>query len=331
MTVDLRSRPPAEVARSLAAAYGHRLDPVVYTQGVAVSGRLRLRRLDQSGPDPVPEIVRLVEHLVSGDRPVFGDNAGLAEFAGLLWADELAEATGDERYGRLLLAVAGRFGHADPGAPPRPCDPDLRVEDMFFASALLGRACTISGDHRYLDLMTALLALAPQLQRDGLFWHCKSAPFFWGRGNGFAALGFAEALTVLPPGHPERAMLLELHRRHLQAACALQAPSGMFRQVLDYAGSYEELSATCMLGYAMARGLRMGWLDESYSAPLQKAWSAACARIDDRGVLTGVCAGTGPQRTLQAYLDRPALSGLDDRGGSLALWFATEMAALMRA
>jgi rhamnogalacturonyl hydrolase YesR len=298
---------------------------------VAISGRLRLRRLDAAGPDPVPEIVGLVEHLVSRKQPVFGEKAGLADFAGLVWADELAEATGDDRYKRLLLEVADRFGHAESSAPPRPCDPDLRVEDMFFAAAILGRAYTFTGDDAYLDLLTGFLALAPEVQRGGLFWHCRSSPFFWGRGNGFAALGFAEALTALPRDHPERAKLLEIHRLHLRAVCALQAQSGMFRQVLDFAGSYEELSATCMFGYAMARGLRMGWLDDSFRGPLQRAWGAASLRTDDNGGLTGVCAGTGPQKTLQAYLDRPALSGLDDRGGSLALWFATEVAALQRA
>ncbi len=28
------------------------------------------------------------------------------------------------------------------------------------------------------------------------------------------------------------------------------------------------------------------------------------------------------------YLDRPALTGIDDRSGSLALWFATELEGL---
>ena len=54
-----RPRPPIEVAHTLAAVYGHKLDPVVYTRGVAISGRLRLRRLDPAGRNPVPEIVGL--------------------------------------------------------------------------------------------------------------------------------------------------------------------------------------------------------------------------------------------------------------------------------
>src|SRR5712691_2017351 len=41
-----RARTPLQIARSLAAVYGHTLDPVVYTQGMSISGRLRLARMD---------------------------------------------------------------------------------------------------------------------------------------------------------------------------------------------------------------------------------------------------------------------------------------------
>ena len=43
---------PLEVARILAAVYGHELEPVIYTQGVAVSGRMRLAELDAESEDP---------------------------------------------------------------------------------------------------------------------------------------------------------------------------------------------------------------------------------------------------------------------------------------
>ncbi len=37
---------------------------------------------------------------------------------------------------------------------------------------------------------------------------CRSAPFYWGRGNGFAALGLAETLTRRPEDHPGREGIL---------------------------------------------------------------------------------------------------------------------------
>jgi rhamnogalacturonyl hydrolase YesR len=336
---DLVSTPLA-TARLLAATYGRRLGPVVYTQGVGISGRLRLLRL--AGPPrgqperaeagdsaAQTEITTLVEPFVNGARQAFKERPGGQDLAGVVWAEDLFALTGDDRYARLIADAADRFTSAGTGLPPAPADPDFRTEDMFFTAAVLGRAFRITGDSKYLHLLAPYMeAAAGRQQPNGLFWHCDRAPYFWGRGNGFAAIGFAEALTYLPADHPVRAVVLESHRRHLNAIARTQAPSGMLRQVLDFPGSYEELSATCMAGYAVARGIRLGWLGSaSYRPLLDRLWAAARGRIDDRGGLVDVCTGTGVQPDLRAYLDRPRVSGYDDRGGSLALWFAVEMAA----
>lgn len=322
------ARSPHTVAHVLATTYGHQLDPVVYTQGVAISGRLRLAALETAGPTPVPAIVALVEPYVMGARPLFSDQAGGANLAGLVWADELAAATGDSRYVDLLVNTADRYTATHANGVPAPSDPDYRVEDMFFTGTMLGRAFQVTGDTRYLQILTRFLLQAQVQQPDGLFWHARSTPYYWGRGNGFAALGFAETLTYLPAKHPDRSTLLTMHRNHLDALLRYQQPSGLWRQLIEFPGSYEELSATCMIGYALARGLRLGWLDATYQDPLRRAWQGVAARVDENGGLVDVCTGTGAQQSLRAYLDRPAISGLDERGGALALWFAVEMAQL---
>ena len=71
-----RRRSPLEVARILGAAYGNELDPVIYTQGVGVSGRLRLAQLDSQSEHLASEVKDLVEPYVSGGKPMFEDNAG---------------------------------------------------------------------------------------------------------------------------------------------------------------------------------------------------------------------------------------------------------------
>ena len=328
-----RTRTPLDVARVLASVYGRKLSPVIYTQGVSISGRLRLARLDPEGPDPVLDITQLVGSLVSEAGEVFERDAGGANLAGLLWAEEMAEATGDRRYADLIVSIADRYRFLGEGEAPPPSDPDFRTEDMFFSAAILGRAFKITGDGGYLRILTGFLldAVARRVQReDGLFWHCRSAPFYWGRGNGFAALGFAETLTYLPDDHPDRETLVTIHVKHLDALRRIQHPSGMWLQVLDFPGSYQEMSATCMIGYAVARGLRLGWLDASYRASLESAWAGVSERIDDDGGLVDVCTGTGVQQSLRDYLDREAIFGLDDRGGAMALWFATAMEQLFR-
>ena len=50
-------------------------------------------------------------------------------------------------------------------------------------------------------------------------------------------------------------------------------------------------------------------------------------RTSADGKLVNVCAGTGKQKTLRDYLERPAINGRDDRGGAMGLLFATELIA----
>ena len=323
-----RRRTPLAIARVLAGVYGHTLDPVVYTQGMAIEGRLRLKRLDATVSDSLPEVVQLVEPYVSGAKVMFDEQAATPTLAGITWALDLVEMTGDQRYANLLIDVAERYRPGIHGGAPPPSDPDFRTEDLCMNGALLGRAFYLTGNMRYLDVLTAFLLQAPLQQADGLFWHSRSAPYYWGRGNGFAALGFCETLTYLPTTHPRRQPLLSKHLRHLEALRQRQHPSGMYPQVLDVPGSYLEFTVTCMIGYAMARGLRLGWLDAGYRAALDLAWQGVTERLDPAGGVVDACTNTGVQRDVRAYLDRPAIYGRDDRSGAMALWFATEMAQL---
>jgi rhamnogalacturonyl hydrolase YesR len=82
-----------------------------------------------------------------------------------------------------------------------------------------------------------------------------------------------------------------------------------------------------MIGFALQRGIRRGWLKADCQANVDKAWRAVKERTGADGNLVNVCAGTGKQRTLRAYLERPAINGRDDRGGAMGLLFATELLA----
>ena len=325
-----RQRSKIEIARILAAAYGHSLNPIVYTQGVPISGRLRLAELDSDGNDPAPDIAALLDEFVDRASNGFGEGLAPSALASVVWGGELSRATNDNRYSTLIVDAANRFSPGASGEAPPPCDPDFRTEDMFMAGAILGRAFRITGESRYIDLLTAFLMDGKIQQDNGLFWHCRSAPFFWGRGNGFAAMGLAETLTYLPESHANRPVFLSMYLRLLESLRDLQRQSGLLPQVLDFPGSYDEFTATCMMGYAVARGLRRGWLPDDYRNPVELAWQAVSERIDDVGNVVDACASTGVQNNVRDYLDRPAIYGFDDRSGGFALWFAVEMERLAR-
>lgn len=335
VALDARAaRTPLEIARVLSGRYGHALDPVNYTQGVGISGRLRLVELDDGGNNPTEEIARLIDHIVE-DPDAHLSNVGGAALTGVIWSARLADYTGDEKYRRLFFNAADRFQARGQGEAPSPCDPDFRVEDMFMCGAMLGRAYRISGDSRYADLLARFLIDGGDVQDGtGLFKHARSAPLFWSRGNGFASLGYAEALTYLPADHPARTELLSRHRRHLDALLRRQQAWGTFGELVDVPGAWGELTSTSMIGYSLARGLREGWLpdgeEDGYRAGVEACWRAVSERIDEEGGVVDGCISTGVMPDMRAYLDRQALSGHDDRTGSMALWFACEMERLRR-
>ena len=191
---------------------------------------------------------------------------------------------------------------------------------MFMASSILSRTGHVD------DAAKLLASYAGRLQRpDGLFNHAVDGPAAWGRGNGFAALGIVEALTVMPARHPSRAALLEIYRRHMAAIKAQQSPDGMWRQVIDDPAAYREETATAMLLTAMARGIRLGWIDRSYAPVVDRAWRGLAAHVAADGTIIDVCTGTGAGPTHRYYFDRAAITGADDRGGAMALLAAMEM------
>ena len=81
-----------------------------------------------------------------------------------------------------------------------------------------------------------------------------------------------------------------------------------------------------MIAVAMQKGIRHGWIPaEKYKPIVERAWTAVKGRVAPDGQLIDVCASTGKQKNLKAYLDRTAILGLDPRGGAMALLFATEL------
>ena len=173
------------------------------------------------------------------------------------------------------------------------------TDDMFMATSVLARVAAQTKDERYSSTAGRLLSTyATDLQRpDGLFVHAKDGPHAWGRGNGFAAFGLMEALTHLPAAWPERGVVLRSYQALVRALGPQQAPDGMWRQVVDEPGSYRELTVTAMMVAAMARGLRLGWIDASYR-PDRRSRVAGAAAARRRGRHAGGCVhrGRGPVR-----------------------------------
>src|SRR6185369_11491741 len=101
------------------------------------------------------------------------------------------------------------------------------------------------------------------------------SPNFWGRAMGWYAMALVDTLDYFPPNHPQRKTLIEILGRLAAAVQKYQEPkSGLWYQIVDKAtgrGNYLEASASCMFTYALAKGVRKGYLPASYLAVAQKA------------------------------------------------------------
>ena len=321
-----RDRTAQEVSEALVSQFGYKLDsPINYIQGVGVSGRIRLaEHMNQDVPD---DIFQLVDPYVDNPSTSFGDAPGSASLAGAVWADDLFRVTKDTRYKNYLLDLTNRFDSSGAN-PPAPADSKWRTEDMFMLGSMMGRSYALTQEAQYLDILTNFLVEMGTQQISGLYWHDRETPFYWGRGNGFAVLGLAETLTYLPQSHFLYADILLMYQKLLDGLLKYQHPSGCYHQVITLPGSYQELTSTCMIGYGIARGIKLGLLDQSYLPTLSSLWNGTKARITETGDVVDGCTGTGALGTEHDYIVREALSGYDDRTGSLALWFAVEMMQL---
>ena len=321
------ARDPLGVARVLARRYPG-TPGISYIPALAWVHSLRLAALDGDA-SLRDKVLDEVGPWLSGDRPLFGDRISFAAVAGTMIFSELAQSSGGDGAAAARLAAEGVALARAETAPGVPRHGSGWSDDFFLGTIAAVRA----GDPRGLAAAIRLVTTyAARLQQpNGLFHHDAGAPTAWGRGNGFGALGLSELLTALPADHPDRAALLDIHRRHLEAMRARQAPDGMWRQVVDEPGSYRETSVTAMTLTAMARGIRLGWLDESYRPVVERAWRALLAHVLEDGTLVDVCIGTGAGATRRYYLDRPAVNGADDRGGAMALGAALEYRRLLQA
>ena len=323
-------RDPVDIARVLAMRYPE-TPAISYIPAVAWVNTLQLAIVTGDATLRAKVLGQIRPWLLDGRR-MFGDRIQLTAVAGTIVFAELAAAgeTGETPrtdFAAIPLADEGARLAAAERSPGVAQYGGGWTDDMFMATAVLARTGKLRDRAQDFDVAARLLIeYAARLQRpDGLFNHATDGPAAWGRGNGFAAMGLAEALTALPAQHPRRSAILEIYRNQMAAAKAHQAPDGMWREVVDEPGAYREETATAMLLTAMARGVRLEWLDRSYQPLVQRAWRGLAAHVRDDGTVVDVCASTGGGPTRKYYLERPAITGADDRGGAMALLAAMEM------
>ena len=166
-----------------------------------------------------------------------------------------------------------------------------------------------------------------------------TSPNFWARGMGWYMMALVDALPYYPEEDAGQAQLLEILKRTAAAVAHYQdGGSGLWYQVLDKPGekgNYFESSASCMFTYAMAKGVRLGYLPAEYEKNADRAWSGiqshflekdASGELTLNGTVQAIGLGGSERRdgSYSYYVSSPVVSN-DPKGVGAFLLAATEM------
>ena len=186
-------------------------------------------------------------------------------------------------------------------------------DDLYMGGVLLVRWGIYNHDQKFIDdaAQNIIHQAALEADSDGLWFHGyfvsekKHAPFKWGRGNGWVTVTLVETLSAMPESDPLRPQLLDILRKQIDSLKKVQAPDGMWRQVLDKPELWEETSCTAMFAYGIARAVNRGWIDASNMAVARRAFAGIAKNVTADGDVNGTCEGTNIGTTLDFYRNRP--------------------------
>ena len=288
---------------------------------------------------------KLVEQLAQRFEPLFGsrdtlipkpDHVDLSVFGSVPL--ELYMQTRDQRYLTLGKNIADKQWAAPEGPRVKPesyyyynkgmtWQTRMWIDDMFMITALQAQAYRATGDTVYINRAARemVLYLDTLQMPNGLFYHAPDVPFFWGRGDGWMAVGMSELLRSIPKNNPNYNRIMSGYKLMMASLLKHQAEDGMWRQLIDDPSSWAETSCTGMFTFAFITGVKNGWLDKKTYAPAaRKAWLKLITYINENNDITEVCEGTNKKNERQYYLDRKRNIG-DLHGQAPVLWCATAL------
>ncbi len=216
------------------------------------------------------------------------------------------------------------------------------ADDLFMSCPFLVRMAKVKNDSSYYDKAAKqILGFKSRMymEDEKLFSHiyfpdkgvANRVP--WGRGNGWVMWTMTEYLMYADKDSTYYNEILELFKNMAEGIKAHQHPSGLWRQVIDRHSedSFIETSCSAMFLLSFTRGIKYGWLDESFKSAIDSAWFGLTEHsIDENGDIYGVCMGSGCSMDAGYYCTLNTIVN-DDHGTGIVLAAAAEYAELKSA
>ncbi len=206
-------------------------------------------------------------------------------------------------------------------------DEQLWDDTLIMTVLFLTKYGKIKGREDYLDEARYQFLLHGKYLCDtetGLWFHGWSfaernhfAGALWGRGNSWITVFIPDYIDIMGLKGADKRIALGYFKGQVEALKKFQSKEGLWHTLINDETSYLEASATAGFCYGILKGIRLGYLDESFKDCGMRALKAIIGNIDGNGELANVSYGTNVGRTLQHYRDIPLVKM--HYGQSLAL------------
>ena len=165
---------------------------------------------------------------------------------------------------------------------------------------------------------------------------------YWLRALGWYTMALLDTIDKADKSHPEVEFLKKTFVELMDAMLKYQHESGMWYQVVNFGNiepNYLETSGSSIMAYALLKGVRLGYLPESYAEYGKKAFNGVCEKYltNENGEmhLGGIClvAGLGGKDmrdgTFGYYMSEPIVKD-DAKGVGPFLLAYTELLRLQK-
>ncbi|MGK9125709.1 glycoside hydrolase family 88 protein [Olivibacter sp. SA151] len=164
------------------------------------------------------------------------------------------------------------------------------------------------------------------------------SPNFWSRALGWYGMALVDVLDYFPKNHSGRDTIVAILNRYADAVARFQQANGLWYQVTDMPsrkGNYPEASASSMIVYTLAKGVRLGYLPAKFLKNAEKGYTGILKEFiekDEQGNVnlngTVKVSGLGgkPYRdgSFEYYMSEPVIQN-DPKGIGAFIQCAVEM------
>lgn len=166
-----------------------------------------------------------------------------------------------------------------------------------------------------------------------------AAPNFWARAMGWYATALVDVLDYFPENHPKRKELINILNRLVVAVEKQQQKNGLWLDVMNVTDkrNYVEASASCQFVYAIAKGVRKGYIPQAKITIAKKGYDGIVKQfIKEENGQTNLYGtvkvsglGGNPYRdgSLDYYMSEPVIMN-DPKGLGVFMAAAVEMEML---